>query len=256
MKSSTTLAIAAIFSVATATISTVHAAEDIVKRVAKGNTPGTTSVGTVLDVTNNAVRLKMKSAAGEITTSIPLEQIDSVTMQAPREYDAVIAKWREGDVKGTLALLEPLVAKFRGLPSPWMERAMILLGEVKLTGGDIEGAEKVFADFQVLYPESTQMAEVALGRLALEKGNIEQAREKVSEVASEARATLSAGPEKSAQFAQALFVMGGAYEKDEAFQDALANYMLIITVFNSDAALVKQAEVRAATLKEKKIVVP
>jgi len=250
MKSSTTLVIAAIFSAAAAVTATVQA-EDIIKRV-----NGNISVGTVLDVTNDAVRLKIKNAAGEITTSIPLAQIESVTMQAPREYDAVIKAWRDGKVEDTLAKLEPLVAKFRGLPAPWMERAMILLGEVKLTKGDIEGAAKVFADFQEIYPESVEMAEVALGRLALEKGNIEEAREKVSAVANEARSTLSAGPEKSAQFAQALFVMGGAYEKDEAFEDALANYMLIITVFNSDAALVKQAEVRAAKLKEQKVVVP
>jgi len=199
---------------------------------------------------------KIKFKAGPVESSLPLAQIQSVTMEAPKEFQQALEKWQAGDAAGTLKILTPLVTTFRKVPAPWAELASALLGEVLIANGDVAGAEKAFADFQAAYPQATGLADLGLALLAIEKGDFTAADAKARPVAEQARKTLLADSAKGAEFGQALYIMGAVEENAGNLPEALDNYLLVTTVFYSDAATADKARQRAEALAKKNVNVP
>ncbi|MCX7869035.1 MAG: hypothetical protein N2322_03695, partial [Terrimicrobiaceae bacterium] len=113
-------------------------------------TNGQRREGQILEVAGGRVRFK----SGPAETAIPLEQVVSAKMQAPKGFEEALDLSRQGKTAQALAALKPLVQKFRGLPAPWVERASAMLGGLLIESGDLAGAEAAFADFQAAYPKA------------------------------------------------------------------------------------------------------
>lgn len=208
--------------------------------------------GQILGLKTDTVRIKV----GPVETGIPLSNVASVTMAAPKAYDDALAQWQKGDAAKTLALLTPLVENFNGLPTGWAERASALLGEVFLSTGQVDKAETAFANFQKLYPSAASTADVGLARLAIAKKDFEGARVKLVPIVEKAKSTKVPDPAESAVYGQALFLLGQVQESSSENAEALENYLLAVTLFHEDKAVVAKAEERANALKEKSVIVP
>lgn len=216
-------------------------------------TNGQSREGQILRVEGGRVHYK----AGPSETSLPLDQIRSVTMAPPAAFESVLEKWKADDAAGTLKELRPLLQKFQGLPTPWVVRASALLGGVLLATGDTQGAEKAFADFQTTYPNAKSLAEIGLARLAVEKGDLDAAIATLEPIVEAARKTLLAESGKSAEYGQATYLMGRALEGQGKLSEALESYLLTTTVFYEDPTVVARAQERARVLeKEKNVTVP
>jgi tetratricopeptide (TPR) repeat protein len=167
-----------------------------------------------------------------------------------------MALWQKGDAAKTLPILVPLVENFNGLPTKWAERASALLGEVYLAASQTDKAEAAFASFQKLYPAAGSSADVGLARLAIAKKDFEGARVKLVPIVEKAKATKFPDSGTSAVYGQALFLLGQVQEASAENAEALENYLLAVTLFHEDEAVVAKATERANALKEKSVIVP
>lgn len=208
--------------------------------------------GQILGVKADAVRIKI----GPAETGIPMSNVASVTMAPPKAYSDALTLWQAGDAAKTLTVLGPLVENFNGLPIDWAQRASALLGEVYLATSQTDKAEAAFATFQKLYPGAGTSADVGLARLAISKKDFAGARQKLLPIVEKAKATKIADPANSAVFGQALFLFGQVQEASAENADALENYLLVVTLFHEDHAVVAKAGERANALKEKNVIVP
>lgn len=199
---------------------------------------------------------KVKFKAGPVESSLPLDQVESVAMQPPKEFQQALASWQSGDAAAALKTLEPLVLKFRKLPAPWAQQASALLGEVLIAKGDLPAAEKAFEEFQKAYPDATSLADLGIARLSIERGDFAEADAKARPVAETAKQTLLADSQKSAEFGQALYIMGAVEENAGNLPDALENYLLVTTTFYADAATAQKAREKADALLKKNVSVP
>lgn len=208
--------------------------------------------GQILGVKAGVIRIKV----GPAETGIPMANVASVTMAPPKAYTDAMALWQKGDTAKTLPILVPLVENFNGLPTKWAERASALLGEVYLAASQTDKAEAAFADFQKLYPAAGSSADVGLARLAIAKKDFEGARVKLVPIVEKAKATKFPDSSTSAVYGQALFLLGQVQEASAENAEALENYLLAVTLFHEDQAVVAKATERANALKEKSVIVP
>lgn len=208
--------------------------------------------GQILGLKSDVIRIKI----GPAETGIPMTSVASVTMSAPKAYTEALDLWQKGDTAKTLPVLAPLVEKFNGLPTKWAERASSLLGEVYLATSQIDKAESAFADFQKRYPDAASSADVGLARLAIAKKDYEGARVKLVPIVEKAKATKFPESGTSAIYGQALYLLGQVQESSAENAEALENYLLAVTLFHEDQAVVAKAAERANALKEKDVIVP
>jgi len=211
------------------------------------------SEGQVLGVADGKLKIKI----GPAETSIALDQVASVTKAAPAAYENALAEWQKGDGNKTLAVLKPLVDTFRGLPTPWAERASALIGEVFLSLDQIPAAEAAFADFQKAYPGAASLSDIGLARRAVSKKDFATAKAKLAPIVAEAAKVKMADAGKSATYGQAFYLMGVVRESEGAYPEALQDYLSAVTLFYEDKAVVAKAQERATFLAtEKKAIVP
>ena len=208
--------------------------------------------GQILGLKASAIRIKI----GPAETTIPMANVASVTMAAPKAYTDALALWQKGDAAKTLPVLGPLVENFIGLPTPWAERACALLGEVYLAASQIDKAEAAFANFQKLYPDAGSSVDIGLAELAIAKKDYDGARVKLVPIVEKAKATKLPDSDSSAVYGQALYLLGQVQESSAENAEALENYLLAVTIFHEDQAVVAKATERANALKEKKVIVP
>jgi tetratricopeptide (TPR) repeat protein len=209
--------------------------------------------GQILGISGANLKIKI----GPVETSIPMAQVAGVTKAAPKAYEDALAAWQTGDANKTLSLLKPVVDNFRGLPTPWAERASGLLGEVYLTLNQVPAAEEAFAAFQKAYPEAGAAADIGLARLAVTKKDFATAKAKLAPVIAEAETVTVAPAGKSAAYGQAFYLMGMVRESEGQLPEALRDYLSAVTLFHEDKAIVAQAQERANVLiTEKKVIVP
>lgn len=208
--------------------------------------------GQILAVADGKLKIKI----GPAETSIAMDQVASVIKAAPKAYDDSLAAWQTGDATKTLSLLKPVVDTFRGLPTPWAERASALLGEVYLTLDQIPAAEAAFAAFQKAYPQAGAAADIGLARLAVTKKDFATAKSKLTPIVAEAEKITMAPAGKSAAYGQAFYLTGMVRESEGALPEALRDYLSAVTLFPEDKAIVAKAQERANILIEKQVIVP
>ena len=246
MKASPPRILAFIVSMAACSFATSHAQDAVVQN------DGKTSNGVITGVRADAVRIKI----GPVETAVPLKNVKSVTMAAPADYAVIIAAWSKGDAAATITKLLPLVQTFKGLPTPWAERACSILPEVYLTINKLTEAEVALAEFQKLYPKSVSSSQLLLARLSLSKKDFIGAKARLEPLVKEAKATKLPKGSEAVTYSQALLLMGNVLEQSDQKPEALENYLLVTTIFNKDNASAAQAEVRAKALAEEKVIVP
>jgi len=247
MKASVSPAAAIFAFLVLASVSPICRAQDVVVQKDGGRREGQ-----ILGVKADSIRIKI----GPAETGIPMANVASVTMAAPKAFADALALWQKGDATKALSVLAPLAQNFKGLPTIWAQRASALLGEVYLAASQTDKAEAAFADFQKLYPDAGSSVDVGLAELAIAKKDYGGARAKLDPIVAKAKAIKLPDSDTSAVYGQALYLLGQVQESSAENAEALENYLLAVTLFHEDQAVVAKATERANALKEKKTIVP
>ncbi|MEO6847533.1 MAG: outer membrane protein assembly factor BamD [Chthoniobacterales bacterium] len=206
--------------------------------------------GEILSVTNKIIHFK----SGPAESTIPLDQVASVTKAPTKEFETAQTALKDGDYAQAAPALKVITDKFLGLPSPWVEQAAAQLGEAYIGLDQVVEAEKAFASFQAAYPQSAALANIGLAQLAIAKKNFPDAKTRLTPIIEEASKVARADGVKGTSYGQAYFLMGQIEENEGNKPEALRDYLTTVTIFNQDPVTVKKASEKANKLKEQKSV--
>ena len=206
---------------------------------------GLTREGKITGVSGGNIRLQMGSA----TTGIPLADIREIRMDAPPEFDAAVAKLTSGDAAGAVGALQKITDTYAGVPTPWAERALALLGDAKLAAGDKEGAAAVYDKLTQAYPQAKALANLGRARLAVDGGKFSEAEPLLQPLLEASAKTGLPAASDGPAYTQAHYLAGRIKESAGDHQAALEHYLTASAVFPFDQASASSAQQRADALR-------
>ena len=232
---------------ATVLTSGLHAQELPARIYLQGNP--TPQEGRITGVQGDAILLIVPNGR----TSIPLSQVARIEAAAPPAYATGMAAYNAGNYDKALTDLRPVGDEFRGLPLEWVQQILVALGSIYLEKNDVVRAEAAFNDYRRYYPNAAgnklQLG-VAQARIAFAKNNTPQARqslEAITQTALKAPAEVTRGD--GAAYGQAFYLLARLQERENHFQDALEDYLRVVTLFYQDTALAARAQKGADDLR-------
>jgi len=206
---------------------------------------GLTREGKITGVSGGNIRLQM----GNATTGIPLADIREIRMDAPPEFDAAVAKLTSGDAAGAAGALQKITDTYAGVPTPWAERALALLGDAKLAAGDKEGAAAVYDKLAQAYPQAKALANLGRARLAVDGGKFNEAEPLLQPLLQASAKTGLPAASDGPAYTQAHYLAGRIKEAAGDDQAALEHYLTASAVFPFDQASASSARQRADALR-------
>lgn len=200
--------------------------------------------GKILEVANGSVSVSV----GAGTIPYPLANIAKVEMATPAE----IEKARAGSADQAILLLEPLVKKFKGLPTDWVPDAMVRLAESYSQSGKENESIAVFQDMVKLYPGSRHQvrAQAGLAKSAFKEGKYDEVLTSLAPLIAEANKSFSPSQEDGRAYSEAFLIQGQALEKQGKLKEALESYLTVVTVFYQNPAAAKTAQEQADSLRK------
>jgi hypothetical protein len=203
------------------------------------------------------IRVQTQSASGVVTATVPLANVEAVSMNPPADLLAAEEAWQNGNAAAAVAKLDPLVNSFLGLPAPWVQRATLLLIDTLLDTGKTDEAEAILVKFQQAYPGNADSTALIRAKIAIARNNFIGARPLLAPIIEEAKQTNLADTTQSIKFGQAFFLMGQIRENEGDLPGALEDYLRSSTIFFADGATASKAQARADVLiNDKNVFVP
>jgi tetratricopeptide (TPR) repeat protein len=201
--------------------------------------------GRITGVSGGSVNLTLPNGG---SISLLLAQVAKVEMAAPKE----LAEARGAEPAKVLLLVEPLLARFKGLPVDWYVEAMGLAADAHAAQNRGEKAQAIYEEMARLYPKSAYALKAKVGQAknALRQGRKDEAAQLLAPLIAEADKKLAPSPQDSAFYGEAYLVLGEIREAQENFPAALESYLTAATIFHHNPEVVKAARQRAAKLRE------
>jgi TolA-binding protein len=205
---------------------------------------GIVHTGEVARVDAEGVFLKLP--VGELKlfkTDIARVQIDK-----PAAYDTAVAALKSQKFSEALNHLKPLVERYSGLSVPWIEQAMLQLGEAYLGVGDSAAAKRTYDAFAKLYPGSPRAAavEVKYARVLVAQKDCARATELLKKFLEPRLKSHFLTDEQTTAVAEALVLLGDCQRAAGLLNDALDNFLMVLTLFNTDDERTTEAKYKAA----------
>ncbi|HEY3902143.1 MAG TPA: hypothetical protein VGM54_26255 [Chthoniobacter sp.] len=202
----------------------------------------------VLGVSPSGQTLDFLVGQGQL--GLPLTMVKEVRMPAPPEYGQAIAAYQAKDFGKALGLVKGVVAKFKGMPSPWAQQMTGMLGELYIAMDDIPKAEAAYDEFNRLYRNAGSLqSEVGLSRIAVAKKDFQTAGQKVAPITEAALKEKTVNPANAIAYSQAFLVSGEVKEASGNLPGALEDYLRTVTLFYYDRIAVSTAQERADALR-------
>jgi tetratricopeptide (TPR) repeat protein len=207
-----------------------------------------THTGEVIGVTASGVQIKV--AIGELT--IPREDIVSTTIDKPVALDAAVAAAKAQNFQEAVTGLKPIIDHYAGLRLPWVEEAMLRLGDAYIGLKDFASAKRIFDSFKSLYPASPQTAglDVKYARVLSEQKDYAKALEALNSFLELMLKRDFLTDEQETAVAEALVLRGDCLAATTKRDAALDDYLKVVTLFDYDADRAAEAKYKAARLFE------
>jgi tetratricopeptide (TPR) repeat protein len=202
---------------------------------------------------------QLEFLVGQGKLGLALSSVKEVRMAPPPEYSQAFQAYQAKDFKKTLDLIKPIADRFKGMPSPWAQQAVSMLGDLYIALNDLPKAEAAYVDFKRLYPNGGSLqSDVGLSRLAVAKKDYDTAKTKITPITEQAFKEKTPTLSNALAYSQAFLVSGQVKEAEGNFSGALEDYLRTVTIFYQDRAAVSAAMDRADTLRKehKDVVVP
>jgi tetratricopeptide (TPR) repeat protein len=202
---------------------------------------------------------QLEFLVGKGKLALPMSNVKEVRMAPPPEYAQAFQAYQAKDFKKALILTKIVTDRFRGMPSPWAQQAVSMLGDLYIALNDLPQAEAAYLDFKKLYPNAGSLqSEVGLSRLAVAKKDYETAKQKIAPITEQAIKEKTPALANAMAYSQAFLVSGQVKESEGDFSGALEDYLRTATIFYQDRAAASTAQDRADTLRKehKDVTVP
>jgi predicted Zn-dependent protease len=202
---------------------------------------------------------QLEFLVGQGKLGLALSSVKEVRMAPPPEYSQAFQAYQAKDFKKALDLIRPIADRFKGMPSPWAQQAVSMLGDLYIALNDLPQAETAYLNFKKLYPNGGSLqSEVGLSRLAVAKKDYATAKQKIAPITEQAFKDKVPTLSNALAYSQAFLVSGQVKESEGNLPDALEDYLRTVTVFYQDRAAVSTALDRADALRKahKDVTVP
>jgi tetratricopeptide (TPR) repeat protein len=208
---------------------------------------GQTQEVQILGVTPSGIKVQM----GDAVMVEPFSNLTQVTMNPPPEYTAAATAYERGDLQGALSLANSVVQNYRGLPTDWAREAMLMLGDIDVSLGQLPQAQAAYQDYQRAYPAANS-ADVSVGLASIDVANNDPdaAKAKIEPILDQALKARNLPKEASALIGRAFFVSGKIKEQSGDFSGALEDYLRTVTIFPDDRMAAAGAQERADALRK------
>ena len=213
---------------------------------------GAVQQGVITGVTASGVGIQL-TAGGSI--SIPLAQIESVSMAAPLEYNQALQAIAARDIPKASGTIRNVVAKYKGLPVDWAQQAAALAGFLALQSGDMAGAVLAFSEFNKFYPNAPE-GKIGAAAIAAAKKDFPTAKALIAPIVEDALKQKDVPMTNRFAYSRAMYISGLVKESENDLPGALEDYLRTTTIFYHDTAAVASAQERAEALRKKNIAVP
>jgi tetratricopeptide (TPR) repeat protein len=212
-------------------------------------TDGKQTAGKIMGASPAGVQIQIAVGGGVTTLTQPMATIKEARMAVvPPEFTQAQKALEAKNYDAALTALK-VVEKYKGLPADWAQQATAMVGDVYIEKGEVPKAEAAFAEFQKLYPGSTQ-AELGLAKLAIAKKDFATAKGKLEPVVGKAAEDKSVNQRSGFSYSQAHLLMGQVKEAEGDLKGALESYLKTVTLFYYDRAAVAQAQQKADALRQ------
>ncbi len=211
----------------------------------------------VFGVTGTSLEVATPDGKGKL--GLPLAQIKDVRMAPPPEIAQADQLHRQKNYDGALAVLQKVIARYRGLPSIWAQQAVATIGSLHLAKGDIPAAEKAFIDYQTMYPgQGSMQTDVGLSLVAIARKDYAAAKTKLEPIAEAALKEKNVSQANALAYSATFLGLGQIEEAEGNNSEALEQYLRTVTLFFHDRAAAALALERADALRKahKDIAVP
>ncbi len=175
-----------------------------------------------------------------------------VDIAKPASYETAMAALKARKFSEAVSNLKPLVDRYGGLSAPWIEQAMLQLGEAYLGLGDFSSAKRIFENFARFYPGSPQAVgmDVKYARVLVEQKDYAKASESLKKFLEPWLKTHFLTDEQDAAVAEALVLQGDCQRATGSLNEALDSYLTVVTLFDTVEDRAVEAKYKAAQVFE------
>ncbi|MCC6352625.1 MAG: hypothetical protein IT577_02000 [Verrucomicrobiae bacterium] len=229
----------------------IHAASPCAAQDKIVNSRGEVIEGKIVKVTpSGAPVMRM----GNVETAIPKETIRSIQMQPPPGLAEARKALAAEQYPQVLASIEKDAQAFTGLQVDWVIEALGLVADAYLATGKKSEAGAIYRKMETDYANSPYAvkAKVGLAKISVSVNRLPEAEAALKPILEDAQRQLTPPEAQQRVFADAAFVMGQLEEARGQKQEALENYMRVITLYPLNPSLVAQAEARVRALRADK----
>jgi tetratricopeptide (TPR) repeat protein len=205
--------------------------------------------GQIMRVEADGVVVKL--AIGELT--VPKVDIVRVDAEKPAGLDAALAATKAGKFQEAVNGLKPAVDHYAGLPIPWVQDALVRLGDAYIGVKDFAAAKRTFDAFKKLYPTSplARGLDVKYARVLFEQKDYAKAIEALQSFLDPMLKRDYLTDEQEAAVSEALLLLGDCQQATNASEAALDNYLRVVTLFDVDPDRTTEAKAKADDLKKR-----
>ncbi len=181
----------------------------------------------------------------------PFGNVTQVTMNPPPEFTAAQAAYGSGDLPTALKNALAVVQGYRALPADWAQQAMLMLGDIYVSTGQLEQAQQEYADYQRAYPgAATTDVDVGLARIDVAEKDYAGAAAKINPILTQALQQRNPPAATAALIGRASYVSGMIKENSGDLPGALEDYLRTAAIFPEDRMAASQAQQRADLLRK------
>ena len=209
--------------------------------------------GRITGMNGNTVMIDVPTTSGVGEIGYDLGLISRVDAPPPPAFQTAYAVYAAGQWDRALAIVKPLVDRFRGLPTDWARQAAGMLGDLYIEKNDVPKAEAAYNDFRRLYPAGAGgdlRSSLGMARISFAKDNAPLARQQLEPITRAAMKTPAEVTQlDGAAYGQAFYLSGQLHEREGNFQAALDDYLRTVTLFYQDGATASRAQKSADALR-------
>ncbi|HEX4083271.1 MAG TPA: hypothetical protein VHY22_00060 [Chthoniobacteraceae bacterium] len=201
----------------------------------------------IFGTTNTGIKVQL----GAATMVEPFANVVAVTMPAPPEFTAAETAYEHNDLPSALRNATSVVSNFRGLPTDWAREAMLMLGDIDVSMGQLPQARAAYQDYQRMYPTAGSAdLNVGLARIDVANKDYTAAKAKIDPILADALKKRNLPTQTAALIGRAFFVSGEIKQATGDLQGALVDYLRTVTIFPQDRVAVVNAEQHADALRK------
>lgn len=180
------------------------------------------------------------------------DMIDELRLEPRDDFKKGVAAAEAGNFEQAIQLLQPIVDKFLGNPTPWVGQAASELANAFTQTGKTFESEKLAERIMRLYPTSLirLTGPISKARTLVVRGRADEALEILNQIKGELPVKAAPSNREMQILGDYHFVLGLVHEKKGEMQKAYQNFLMVAAVYYNPRNRAREAQQKAEAIKQ------